>query len=223
MKLWPLVGGLIAVALFAFLVVSRPSAEATSSQPAVAAPLPANAQRAVFAGGCFWSMEKAFEHVPGVASAMSGFAGGRNASPTYADVVTGETGHAEAVEVVYDPAKVSYEQLLYVYWRNIDPLRLNAQFCDRGTQYRTAIFVMDEAQLKLAQDSKKALDGSGRFDKPIVTEIVSGAKFYAAEGYHQDYAENNSGRYEWYRMGCGQDARLKELWGDEAGGARGHS
>jgi peptide-methionine (S)-S-oxide reductase len=180
----------------------------------------AERQTATFAGGCFWCMEGPFEKLPGVHSAISGYTGGQKKKPTYEEVSSGGTGHAEAVQVVYDPAKVSYEKLLEVFWHNIDPLQANAQFCDRGSQYRSAIFYHDEAQKAAALESKRALEAEGRLAKPIVTEIVAASVFYPAEEYHQDFYKRNPLRYNSYRMGCGRDRRLKELWGDWAGGGK---
>ena len=188
---------------------------------AVGAPSPgAPAERATatFAGGCFWCMEGPFEKLPGVFSVTSGYSGGQKKNPTYEEVSAGVTGHAESVQVIYDPEKVTYEQLLEVFWHNIDPLSANGQFCDRGTQYRSAIFYRDDAQKAAALASKTKLEESGRFKKPIVTEIVAFAVFYPAEEYHQDFYKKNAFRYQTYRMGCGRDQRLKELWGDAAGG-----
>ncbi|WP_305668758.1 peptide-methionine (S)-S-oxide reductase MsrA [Parvibaculum sp.] len=172
---------------------------------------------AIFAGGCFWCMEPPFDKTEGVISTTSGYTGGTAANPSYKEVSAGGTGHAEAVKVVYDPSKVSYEQLLHVFWRNIDPIRKDAQFCDLGSQYRSAIFYLDEEQRKLAEKSKADLDASGRIPKPIVTEIVEAGPFYPAETYHQDYYLKNPVRYAYYRWGCGRDARLEQVWGDEAG------
>ena len=173
---------------------------------------------ATFAGGCFWCMEGPFEKLPGVASVTSGYSGGQKKNPTYEEVSAGITGHAEAVQIVYDPEKVTYEQLLEVFWHNIDPVSANGQFCDRGTQYRSAIFYQDEAQKAAALASKAKLEESGVLKKPIVTQIVAFAAFYPAEDYHQDFYKKNPFRYQTYRMGCGRDQRLKELWGDAAGG-----
>jgi len=167
--------------------------------------------KATFAGGCFWSVELLFDKVDGVISTTSGYTGGAKKNPTYDEVGTGTTGHAEAVEVTYDPKQVSYEKLLDVFWRNIDPLTPNAQFCDAGSQYRTALFYHDETQKRLAEKSKKALQG--RFKQPIMTEIVAASQFYPAEDYHQDFHLKNPLRYRLYRAGCGRDRRLEELWG----------
>ncbi|MEA2488949.1 MAG: peptide-methionine (S)-S-oxide reductase [Acidobacteriota bacterium] len=167
---------------------------------------------ATFAGGCFWCEEAVFDDVPGVLQTISGYTGGQTANPTYEQVSEGGTGHAESVQVVYDPRKVSYQQLLDVYWRNIDPLTPNAQFCDVGRQYRSAIFYHDAEQKRLAEASKAALEKSGRFRSPIVTEIVAASKFYPAEQYHQNYHQKNPIRYRVYRYNCGRDQRLDELW-----------
>lgn len=174
----------------------------------------AGTERATFAGGCFWCMEPPFDKLDGVVSTTSGYIGGHVENPTYAEVSAGTTGHAEAVEVVYDPEKVTYPQLLDVFWRNIDPLTPDRQFCDRGSQYRAAIFYHDAEQERLARDSKRRLEESGRFDKPIVTEITEATRFYPAEDYHQDYYQKHPIRYRVYRFGCGRDRRLEEVWGD---------
>jgi peptide-methionine (S)-S-oxide reductase len=166
---------------------------------------------ATFAGGCFWCAEADFDKVAGVITTTSGYTGGRAVNPTYEQVSGGGTGHAEAVEIAYDPAKVSYEKLLDVFWHNIDPLAKNAQFCDHGDQYRTAIFYHDDQQRRLAQASKDALQA--RFEDPIATEIVPAGPFYKAEEYHQDYHAKNPIRYKFYRFNCGRDARLEQLWG----------
>ncbi len=168
--------------------------------------------KAIFAGGCFWCVEADFDKVPGVLSTTSGYIGGKVANPTYAQVSAKGTGHAEAVEIVFDPAKVSYEQLLEHYWRTIDPTTQDRQFCDAGSPYRTAIFALDAAQLKAAQASLAALEKSKPFPEPIVTQIVLAGPFYAAEAYHQDYYKKNPIRYQYYRTSCGRDARLKQLW-----------
>jgi len=188
---------------------------------ALAAPLAASAQaateKATFAGGCFWCMEPPYDVIPGVISTTSGYIGGRTANPTYEQVTSGATGHTEAVEIVYDPAKVSYEKLLEVFWVNIDPTVKDRQFCDAGTQYRTGIFVHNDAQRKAAEASRAALEKSKPFKAAIVTPIEMAGTFYRAEEYHQDYYVKNPVRYKFYRNGCGRDARLKELWGDKAG------
>lgn len=172
-----------------------------------------NLETATFAGGCFWCMEPPFDKLDGVVSTTSGYTGGQTKNPSYEEVSSGVTGHAESVQIVFDPAKVSYAQLLDVFWHNIDPLTPNAQFCDHGTQYRTAIFYHGEEQKRLAEASKKALEQSGRFTQPIVTEIVPAGEFYKAEEYHQDYYLNNPVRYKFYRYNCGRDAVLEQRWG----------
>jgi peptide-methionine (S)-S-oxide reductase len=175
---------------------------------------------ATFAGGCFWCMEAPFDKLPGVRSVESGYIGGHTANPTYQQISTGGTGHAEAVRILYDPTQISYEELLYVFWRNIDPLVEDRQFCDRGSQYRSAIFIHDAAQQAAAEASRRELEAAGRFPQPIVTEIVAAGRFYPAEEEHQGYYQKNPLRYKYYRFNCGRDARLRELWGAEAGGAR---
>jgi peptide methionine sulfoxide reductase msrA/msrB len=176
---------------------------------------PSALARATFAGGCFWCMESPFDKVPGVVSTTSGYAGGRVKNPTYEQVSAGGTGHAEVLQVAYDPARVSYEQLLEVFWRNVDPTDAGGQFCDRGSQYRTGIFYEGEAQKTAAEESKRALDASSRLKKPVVTEITPLEAFYPAEEYHQDFYKRSQLRYMTYRAGCGRDRRLDELWGKD--------
>jgi peptide-methionine (S)-S-oxide reductase len=180
------------------------------------APAAGNTAKATFAGGCFWCVESDFDKVDGVLSTTSGYTGGKTTNPTYEQVSTNRTGHAEAVEIVFDPAKVSYEQLLEHFWRTIDPTVKDRQFCDVGNSYRTAIFTHGPAQAKAAQASKEALQKNKPFKEQIVTEIVPATPFYAAEAYHQNYYEKNPLRYRYYRTSCGRDARLKQLWGDQA-------
>jgi peptide-methionine (S)-S-oxide reductase len=175
-----------------------------------APPAPATAV-ATFAGGCFWCTEADFDKVDGVISTTSGFIGGMVVNPTYEQVVTGRTGHTEAVEVVYNPAVVSYEKLLDVFWKNHDPLAKDRQFCDRGNQYRPGIFYYTDEQRQLAEATKKK--HQARFKQPIQTEITAASTFYKAEDYHQDYYKKNPTRYQFYRFNCGRDARLEELWG----------
>ncbi|MDZ7671050.1 MAG: peptide-methionine (S)-S-oxide reductase MsrA [Gammaproteobacteria bacterium] len=177
-----------------------------------------NLATAIFAGGCFWCMEPPYDDIDGVHETISGYIGGHVENPTYQQVTSGNTGHAEVVKVTYDPSKVSYARLLEVFWRNIDPLTRDRQFCDRGTQYRSAIFYLNEDQRALAEATRQALEDAGRFKEPIVTEIVAADTFYPAEEYHQDYYLKNPLRYKFYRYNCGRDQRLKKLWGDEAGG-----
>jgi peptide-methionine (S)-S-oxide reductase len=173
--------------------------------------------KAIFAGGCFWCVESDFDRVPGVISTTSGYTGGKTPNPTYEQVSSHTTGHAEAVQVVYDPAKVSYEKLVDYYWHSIDPTVKDQQFCDHGTPYRTVIFVQDAEQLKIATASRTALEKSKPFKEPIVTEIVMASTFYPAEEYHQDYYKKNPIRYQYYRSSCGRDARVKQLWGHAVG------
>lgn len=179
-----------------------------------AEPPPEGSARATFAGGCFWCMEPPFDKTPGVHSTTSGYAGGKIKDPTYKQVSAGLTKHTEVVQVVYDPKKVSFEELLDVFWKNIDPLDGGGQFCDRGSQYRTGIFYEDEAQKSAAEASKRALEDSGRLPGPIVTEITRLDAFYPAEEYHQDFYKKSAFRYRTYRMGCGRDRRLNQLWGE---------
>lgn len=182
--------------------------------PPVAA---ASLEKATFAGGCFWCMEPPFEKLAGVISVTSGYTGGTTRNPRYEEVSAGRTGHAEAVRIHFDPAKVSFAELLQVFWHNIDPTVINRQFCDSGSQYRTAIFYHNETQKKLALQSKAALEKTKTFPGPLVTEITPASAFYPAEEYHQDYSRKNPLRYKYYRYSCGRDKRLKELWGDKAG------
>jgi peptide-methionine (S)-S-oxide reductase len=179
--------------------------------------VPAGHAVATFAGGCFWCMEGPYDKVPGVAKTISGYMGGRTLNPTYEQVSSGTTGHAEVVQVVYDPKKVTYEKLLDVFWVNIDPTTKDRQFCDGGTQYRSAIFFHDDEQRRAAEASKAALEKSKPFKEPIVTQVAMAGAFTPAEDYHQDYYMKNPVRYNLYRTGCGRDARLKQLWGDKAG------
>ncbi len=183
---------------------------------ASAAPPGAALAKATFAGGCFWCMEPPYEKLPGVVSVVSGYTGGHVKNPSYEQVTSGGTGHAEAVVVSYDPAQATYEKLLEVFWRNVDPTTPNRQFCDVGEQYRTAIFVHDEEQRRLAEESKRRVEATRSFREPVVTPIVPAGLFYPAEEYHQDYYKKNPVRYRFYRSSCGRDARLKELWGEAA-------
>jgi peptide-methionine (S)-S-oxide reductase len=182
------------------------------AQSAASAPVPKTAT-ATFAGGCFWCMEAPFDKLEGVLSTTSGYIGGKTANPTYEQVSAGTTGHTEAVQVVYDPTRVSYEKLLEVFWRNIDPTVKNRQFCDSGSQYRSGVFYHDAEQKRLADASRAALMKNKPFAGDIVTEITQASTFYPAEDYHQDYYKKNPVKYNFYRSGCGRDARLKQLWG----------
>ncbi len=172
---------------------------------------------ATFAGGCFWCTESDFEKLPGVVKVVSGYTGGHKENPTYEEVSSGSTGHVEAVQVYYDPSKVTYPELLDYFWRHIDPTDSGGQFVDRGSQYRSVIFYHDEEQKRLAEKSREDLGKSGKFDKPIVTEIIKFTKFYNAEEYHQDYYKKNPIRYKYYRFASGRDQFLKQVWGDDMG------
>ena len=171
-------------------------------------------EQATFAGGCFWCMQPPFDKTPGVVSTTVGYTGGTKLHPTYEAVCSGTTGHAESIEVVYDPATVRYEKLLDVFWHQIDPTTPNQQFADKGNQYRSAIFYHNDAQQRLALASKKRLEASGKFTKPIVTEIVPASTFYPAEAYHQKYYQKNYLRYKLYRIGSGREGYLKRTWGE---------
>jgi len=210
---WTLAAALLGLATLAGTVWLAAMAPA-GAQPAASS---ATTEKATFAGGCFWCVEADFDKVDGVLSTTSGYIGGRVPNPTYEQVVSKTTGHAEAVEIVYDPSKVSYERLLAYFWRTIDPTTKDRQFCDVGSPYRTAIFVHDQRQLQAAQASLAELQRHKPFPEPIVTEIVLAGPFYRAEEYHQDYYRKNPLRYSFYRRSCGREARLAELWGDQAG------
>jgi peptide-methionine (S)-S-oxide reductase len=184
-----------------------------AASPSSAQPDSKRRARATFAGGCFWCMEPPFDKIAGVISTTSGYAGGVEVAPKYEQVAAGSTGHAEVVQVVFDPGRVSYGQLLEVFWKNIDPLDGGGQFCDRGRQYRTAIYYEGDDQKREALASKESLEKSGRLKGPIVTEIAPLAAFYPAEAYHQDYYQKSFRHYRSYRAGCGRDRRLQELWG----------
>ncbi|MGB5179128.1 MAG: peptide-methionine (S)-S-oxide reductase MsrA [Gammaproteobacteria bacterium] len=173
-------------------------------------------QTATFAGGCFWCMEPPFDKLDGVISTTSGYIGGNSKDPTYKEVSRGGTGHAEAVQIVYDPARISYDELLNEFWHNIDPTNANGQFCDWGSQYRSEIYYHNAEQERLAKQSKAALIDQKSFDAPVVTGITEASTFYPAEDYHQDYYLKNPVRYKFYRYGCGRDKRLEELWGKTA-------
>jgi len=195
--------------LFVVSVILRGDARAASADNKLAI--------ATFAGGCFWCMQPAFDGLPGVISTQVGYTGGHTANPTYEEVSSGTTGHAESVEVRYDPAKITYRQLLDVFWHNIDPTVRDQQFCDEGNQYRTAIFFHDAEQERAARESKAELEKNKPFKGPIVTEIVPAGTFYPAEEYHQQYCRTHRIAYGLYRSGCGRDQRLRELWGAASG------
>jgi peptide-methionine (S)-S-oxide reductase len=201
-----------ALAAVAFALASAAAAEDQVQGP----PAPAAAGQtavATFAGGCFWCMQPPFDRTPGVLRTTAGYTGGSKVNPTYHEVSDGGTGHAESVEITYDPSKVSYQQLLDIYWHNVDPLDAGGQFCDRGNQYRTAIFYHGDEQKREAEASKQALLDSKHFEQPVVTEVVPAGPFYPAEDYHQEYYKKNPIRYKFYRWNCGRDQRLAELWG----------
>jgi peptide-methionine (S)-S-oxide reductase len=209
--------GTLAALLLATLLLGACKPGAPQVQQAQASPpaglTPGEQGVAVFAGGCFWCTESDFDKLTGVISTTSGYTAGHLANPSYQQVSAGGTGHTEAVLVSYDPRKTSYADLLEAFWPTIDPLTANAQFCDHGSQYRSAIFYSTPEEKALAEASKAALQASGRFDQPIVTEILPATTFYPAEEYHQDYHRKNPLRYTYYRSGCGRDARLEQLWG----------
>jgi peptide-methionine (S)-S-oxide reductase len=194
------------------LAACEPTA-AQAPQPQVSATTVENPGVAIFAGGCFWCTESDFDKVPGVIETTSGYIGGHVDNPTYEQVSAGSSGHIEAVRVRFDPSKTSYAKLLEAFWPTIDPVTANAQFCDRGSQYRSAIFYSNAEEQQLAEASKNALEKSGRLPAPVVTEILAASTFYPAEDYHQDYYQRNPLRYNYYRNGCGRDQRLEQLWG----------
>ncbi|WP_298187701.1 peptide-methionine (S)-S-oxide reductase MsrA [uncultured Pseudomonas sp.] len=186
---------------------------AQAPQPQVNTQSVENPGVAIFAGGCFWCTESDFDKLPGVIETTSGYIGGHVDNPTYEQVSAGNSGHIEAVRVRFDPSKTSYAQLLEAFWPTIDPVTANAQFCDRGSQYRSAIFYSNPAEQQQAEASKAALDKSGRLPAAVVTEVLAASTFYPAEEYHQDYYLRNPLRYTYYRNGCGRDQRLEQLWG----------
>ncbi|MEM9070378.1 MAG: peptide-methionine (S)-S-oxide reductase MsrA [Myxococcota bacterium] len=197
-------------------VLSTASAQPVREGGTQAAPPPGEGQAvAIFAGGCFWCMEGPFEELEGVFSVLSGYAGGPEIGPTYDEVSAHRTGHTEAIRVLYDPAVVTYERLLEVFWHNIDPTDGGGQFCDRGDQYRTAIFPQNDAERSAAEASKSAI--ASQLGQPIATRLEETDHFWIAEAYHQDFHRTNPSRYTRYRVGCGRDARLQELWGSSAG------
>lgn len=211
------VRALMLASLLSACVPSQPAQPAPAPAPdAATATFTGPTQTAVFAGGCFWCVEADFDKLPGVLSTTSGYTGGKTANPSYQEVSSNLTGHAEAVAIVFDPARVTYAQLVEHFWRTIDPTTKDRQFCDVGSPYRTAIYAQDAEQLRIAQASRAALEKSKPFQAPIVTEIAPADTFYPAESYHQDYYLKNPVRYSYYRTGCGRDARLKQLWGEAA-------
>lgn len=204
------------LALLPFLLALGLAGAAWSQ--ALQPPPAAGLRTAAFAGGCFWCMEQPFAELDGVTEVVSGYTGGTVEMPTYKQVSAGRTGHKEAVQVTYDPARVTYQKLLDVFWRNVDPFDADGQFCDRGEQYGTAVYAADPEQRRLAEQSKQGLQE--RFGRPLATGVVDAGPFYRAEDYHQDYARKNPVRYRYYRYTCGRDARLSKVWGEEAGGGK---
>ena len=199
--------------VFAFTLLWGVPLGTAAAPPPGATPAARRTEKATFAGGCFWCMEAPFENLDGILAVTVGYTGGEKTIPTYQEVSAGGTGHAESVQILYDPTKISYEKLLDDFWHNIDPTDGAGQFCDRGSQYRPAIFVHDEAQRRIAEQSKTALERSKPFPGRILVQIVPATAFWPAEEYHQHYHTKNPIRYAYYRRGCGRDARLKELWG----------
>ena len=211
---------LIVVAVFVFSFQATGDKSMKNEEKAVQK-MNSNLKKATFAGGCFWCVESDFEKIDGVIEVVSGYTGGQEENPTYKEVAAGRTGHTEAVQIIYDPEKVTYNQLLDVFWRVMDPTDAGGSFVDRGPQYRSGIFYHDEEQKRLAEESKMALEKSGRFNRPIVTEITELNRFYRAEEYHQDYYKKNPLRYKLYRNGSGRDQFLKKTWADDKHSATG--
>jgi peptide-methionine (S)-S-oxide reductase len=204
-----LAGFLAAAALFAWICVGAVTMASTAG-------VAGGTAVATFAGGCFWCMQPPYDRLEGVIKTTVGYTGGTKVNPSYEEVSSGSTGHAESVQVVYDPAKVNYDKLLDVFWHNVDPLTKDAQFCDHGTQYRTAIFYSDDGQRKLAEASRAKIEASGVLKGPIVTQILAAGPFYPAEDYHQEFYKKSSVQYKFYRYNCGRDARLQAIWGAAA-------
>ena len=207
---------LVALAVLALVTAAASTPKTAAPKPAKAAASSAGLDTATFAMGCFWCGETQFTQQPGVVSVTSGYTGGRKAHPTYEEVCTGTTGHYESVRIVYDPAKTKYEALLDMFWHGVDPTQADGQFCDRGSQYLSVVFVRNAQQRKAAEASKKALADSHVLDDPIVTQILPASTFWPAEDYHQCFWQKSPGRYRSYRAGCQRDERLAELWGDKA-------
>ncbi len=198
---------------FVYLLAACQQTDGSAKAPTAAQMADENLDVAIFAGGCFWCTESDFDKVPGVVATISGYIGGTVVNPTYKQVVSGKTGHVEAVQIYFDTTQTSFAELLAAYWLTIDPLAHNRQFCDIGPQYRAVVFYRDAEQKKLAEASKKALTSSGKFTQPVTTEISAATEFYPAEEYHQDYYIKNPSQYASYRNNCGRDERLMELWG----------
>lgn len=207
------VTGVVSAVLFLMIAAGFwiQAEETTGLKPSIT-----GAAVATFAGGCFWCMEPPYDKLEGVIATTSGYTGGHKNEPTYREVSSGSTGHTEAIQVLYDPDKVSYETLLEVFWKNVDPTTPDRQFCDRGNQYRTGIFYHNDDQKRLAEASRLAVERKKTFAAPVVTEITAAGAFYAAEDRHQDYYKKNPLRYKFYRLNCGRDKRLQELWGEGA-------
>ncbi|MDI1244836.1 MAG: peptide-methionine (S)-S-oxide reductase MsrA [Rhodoferax sp.] len=206
-------GIVFVLALVGWWIYATPRQPASAPAHTALAPLPAGSEVAVFAGGCFWCTEADFDKVPGVLATTSGYTGGKTANPSYAEVSSHTTGHAEAVQVVFDPKQVSYKQLVDYFWHTIDPTARDRQFCDIGTPYRTAIFATSPEQLQVARDALAALEKTKPFPEPVVTQLLMADDFYPAEVEHQNYHQVNPVRYDFYRQSCGRDARLVQLWG----------
>jgi len=204
----------IVFSIFTVIFLGLNTAGGTDNMEKTMTEKPEKTASAVFAGGCFWCTESDFEKIEGVVEAISGYTGGRVRNPTYKEVTRGETGHVEAVKVVYDPNEITYEELLEVFWQHVDPTDPGGQFVDRGSQYRSAIFFSNQTERHIAEESKQRLAASGRFNKPIVTDILPLEAFYPAEGYHQDYYKKSPIRYHWYRSDSGRDQFLKKTWAD---------
>lgn len=198
------------------LLFSLASVQAQGPQPSPSTSPAPEIQSAYFAGGCFWCMQYAFDRVKGVKKTIVGYTGGKKPAPDYEEVSSGTTGHAESIEVQYDPKEVTYSQLLDAFWRNIDPTAVNRQFADAGTQYRTAVFYRNDDEKKIAEESKAALAKSGKFDRPIATQIVPASQFFPAEDYHQDYYKKNSAHFQAYEIGSGRAGYIKRTWGTDA-------
>jgi peptide-methionine (S)-S-oxide reductase len=205
-----------ALVLTASATACRGSGDKTTSTPATSVEVSGPTAHAYLSGGCFWCVEKAFEGVPGIKAVISGYTGGKEKNPTYEQVSSGQTGHYEAVDVVYDPTRISYEKVLDIFWRNIDPMQQDGQFCDLGSQYRSAIFHRDSTEERIARNSKRALEASGKMKQPLATAILPAGPFWPAEDYHQDFWKKNPVRYQAYSMACRRDQRLDQIWGKEA-------
>jgi len=201
--------------LVTLILLSLFTTHVFASEPGAATSKPQKTESAIFAGGCFWCMEPPFDKLDGVISTTSGYTAGHKKNPTYKEVSAGSTGHTEAIEIIYDPKKITYAKLLDVFWKNIDPVAVDSQFCDAGSQYRSGIYYLDEKQRAEAQRSLQQLNENKPFKGEIATEILPASTFYPAEDYHQDYYQKNPLRYKYYRFACGRDQRLQEIWGSD--------